>query len=215
MPPSDTVQQLIDDLSSDHDSRRLEATLLHTRLLLEQSWLHLDARSVVRDEELRRDVPPDYEQRRFREIEAAYRELHERGLFPKDYLGLVLTDEELDAITGVLLGLLDRMPPISVWAAAALSRSRRWYVVPKLADIARQHAIIDGNLAGTAINAIGDILRSIDPRRSLTPAEERIVTDAVDALRLSAEAGMGDQVGAREVANQELLSISSHLHRAL
>ena len=209
------VEELLRDLSSD-DERSLQATLLTTSLLLEQSNRYQGYRRAVRDKDLLGRLPANYTQRRRKAIRDEYRCYRDQGLFPERYLDLVLTDEEIDAITGALLGLLDRPPSTAADAAAALFRCGRLYAVSKLAEMVRRYAAIDADTAWNAIRALGAILRSssMDPRRSLTLAQEQTVAEAIAALRFAAAEGHEGVLDARKAAEQELNWISEHFGRS-
>ena len=204
----DVIKGLLRDLSSE-DEDVLQGALLNARLLLEQSYLHLSAQRAVRDDDLRKGLPTDYEQRRPQQIHEEF-----RSLLPETYLDLVLTDEETDAITGMLLRLLNGPPQIAARAAAALDRCTRLYAVSKLAEVVRQYAPVDGSVTRSAIFALEDILASVDPRHPLTPEQGQTITEAYVALRFAAAEGIEGVWNAREAAERALSRISGHFGRS-
>lgn len=183
----DGVDRLVKEFTA-NDEWRVEEAVRKAGALIDKS--------MVRSSELAEGFPPFGEN------------------LGDDYAALVLTQEELDAITLGLLELLDRPPSVVSAAAFALRNSGRLYAVPKLAEALRRLAPEDGMHARQAIVAIWDIVTVTDRGRDLSLEEETAIEAGRAALWFTTQTAVEDSGHAREAAMEALEDISWYLRRS-
>lgn len=192
------------------DERVLLSSLSDAYLVLEQSSKRSATSRELRELERTGDAPPEEKERRLSRLRDQYR----RSL-PEEYLDLDLTDQETDAITGVLLQLLGSPTPVvATSAAGALGACGRLYAVPSLAALVRRYAAISRDTAVTAIRSLSEVLISVDPKRTLWPAEDQIVAEALRALQFAATADAEQFRDVRKYALGDLSWATRHVGRA-
>lgn len=178
----DRVVNILDALAS-NDEEELQEAIYHAELLLEKSTSRFFDREEAR---------------------AQYQKV-----LPEEYLDLVLTKDEISAITKALLDLLDR-PSVVGNVAWALHRSGQLFALPRLTDTLRRYVLVSSDISHQAIIAIWDIVTAVDTSH-LSDEEERWISEACAALRLAADIGIDGVFQVRDVARMALDSIARHL----
>jgi hypothetical protein len=201
--PIHITNTIVSDLSS-AESERVERGLLTAFFVLEQTRRYAAydqqegaATGENRDEWVER-------------LRSEYKAYFDAVGFPADYLGLILSDDQIDVIVRALLEQLEHQDARAQNAVAAIAVSGRVWVVPRLTKLVRDHVQDDTLLSRDAIQAIGKILRenSIRPSAAAATDEDQIINDAVETLRFAAAHGTSGPLRAREQAELELASLT-------
>ena len=151
-----------------------------------------------------------------RDVNTGFRRVVDADIYPDSYLGLVLSDEELDLVTQALIERLKWDPE---GALSALGHTLKLEVVPPLLEIARSTATVTGppnaQHGQGAVQAVETILLNgpLDPRH-LRPDDEELLREVFNTLRYVAAEGSGAGLNPRRVAAQVLESLTAHFERS-
>lgn len=188
------VSDLARRLASD-DELVVDVALDQAYLLLDQSDQLRSAAAIAE----RGDLPPAW--RGVAERLAA----NYRKALPAEYAGLLLSADEVSALTAALVRVPNRMPRLAAGTARALGATRRLPVLPILSGLLRRHAADDLEIALCAIKAIRTVLVTVGDTAGLGPEGRKVVGEALDALRLAARDGAeSGPLSAKSEAAQEL-----------
>lgn len=200
---------LIERLTS-ASGAELQRAILESGMVLEQSNKLESYDRVVADPRRLSEMEPDYLPNRRDQILREYANYAGMGIISSELLGLRLSNDDRDALTRALIGLLDRGPPIAIDAASAISYSGRLFAVSSLAQFVIRYAHDDNPAAASAIRALSELLNSravLNPE-DWTPAETDAVRSAVDAVQFAAREGANGTLRAKEEAQRQLNRIS-------
>lgn len=186
------IRDLVLDLSDDNVGT-VKQSIGDARYLLQQSARYrlLDSAAIGSNA-----LTITAQQRK--KLQAEYREL-----LPTRYVGLTLTEEEIDAVVDAIVRLIDGSPGLAGSAAWALSDSGRLSVLPRLAELLRRSATEDAWITKQAAFALSHVLMAAGtPTHSV---QRRIMDEAIAVLRYAASVGVAQGAwDGREAAQAEL-----------
>jgi hypothetical protein len=151
-----------------------------------------------------------------RKINASFRQVVDRNIYPDEYLDLLLSEDELNAVTQALLERLQWDPR---GAVSALGYTLKLEAIPPLLEVIRSGGRSTGppnaQHAHGAIQAVGAILQHgpLDPRH-LRPEDERLLEEVFDTLRLVEREGAETGLNPKAMAAQVLRSLTDHFGRS-
>ncbi len=193
------VRELLDELAAS-DKASVAQALSDASLLLEQQW-KWETGVEVRYMGPRRSLAA-----RRRDIPASY-----RGLLPDQYIGLMLSAEEVNTLTDTLFAMVDASNPLRGSAIGALKYCRRLRVVPRLCQVALQTMTSDPLIAQSCVFTIGHLVANHRPNAltAYTASELPILQQALATMAEVAAHGATDGIwNVAEVASQEHASLA-------
>lgn len=207
---SEVIRSIIDDIRSG-DSTRLERGLLLAYFVLEQHSKYSAYRDATESERQGPSTSQSEMETWLSKIRNEYETYSRLGLLPERYLGVVLSREEVDSLVGTLLEHIQDTGTVANNAIGAIAVSGSLLAVPGLANLVRERATEDSQLARDAIHAISKILREnyIVPAKTLSPEEKQTLQTAMAAMHFAQSAGMDGPLRARQQAALELASLLS------
>jgi len=151
-----------------------------------------------------------------REVNASFRRIIQPDIFPEVYLGLVLSEDEINALTQACLERLEWDPEEAI---SALGYTLKLEVVPALLAVSRSSARTAGppnaQHAQGAVQAVETILQygPLDPRH-LGPEDQELLHQVFETLRYVAEDGADTGLNPRGMAAKVLANLTDHFERA-
>lgn len=204
-----TIQVLLDELS-------VEVEDLSEAQLSELEWsVQVAGALLVKHHLLSRIRRPDESSSMPVAERRAHIRLRFEGLLTEEQFDLVLGDEERNALIDRLIELLDGAPRAAAAAAGAFVYSDVVAAVPRLSEMLRRLARLDGRATHQGIVAIETILtRAVSGTPPLPNQVVKAVSVASDALCFARDHAVSDIYDARQVAARALSAIQRRLGRA-